>query len=360
MKRVLSSFAVLLLALALVACTSTPDDTDDSTTEIVLITDVGTIDDGSFNQGSYEGVVQYGNEFGVSYDYYRPVGEGDDAYYDEISKAITEAGAKVIVTPGYLFAIAVHRAQADFPDTSFIILDTEPHSGDYVSDVGDNTYSILYEEHQSGYLAGYAAVKDGYTKLGFAGGMRVPAVEKFGVGFVAGAEYAAKEMGVEIEIRYTYVDSFLQSPEVQQLAAGWYTSGTEVIFAAAGQANLSVFAAADAAEAKSIGVDVDQSGISDSVVTSAMKELTLSVYEALTAFYNGEFPGGTTYYYSVLDHGVGIPFASSRFTQFTEAEYDAFYELLVDDTDGIRSNIPTTHADDFSDLGLENTTIIPN
>ncbi len=354
-------FATLLTLSLLVACGGTGngetdgdngDGTGDSGTEIILITDVGTIDDKSFNQGSYEGVKQYGDEHGISYDYYRPTAADDEAYYDEISKAITDGGAKIIVTPGYLFEPAVMRAQYDFPDTKFVILDGAPE------EIADNTYSILYREEQAGFLAGYAAVKEGMTELAYIGGMKVPAVEAFGIGYVYGAELAAEEEGVKVNMRYHYANTFEPSDAVNALASSWYVDGTEVIFVAAGGSGPSVFAAANQHEgAKVIGVDVDQRAESDKIITSAMKYLQLSVYEALDAFYKDNFPGGTQFVYGAEDEGIGLPDNFDRFENFTKADYDEIFDKLKKDTDSVRTNIPRTHEVDFSDHTFKNVTV---
>lgn len=300
------------------------------TYEIALITDVGTIDDKSFNQGSWEGVVKYAEEKGVTYKYYQPTGKSDDEYLVSIGLAV-KGGAKVIVCPGYLFEIPVHTAQAEYPDVSFVILDGAPHSGDYVPDIAKNTYSILYAEEQAGFLAGYAIVKEGYTKLGFMGGMAVPAVIKFGYGYVQGAEYAAQELGLAddaIQIKYTYLNDFNAAPEHMAKAASWYNEGTEVIFAAAGGAGNSVMKAAETAGTKAIGVDVDQYSESETVITSSMKNLGKSVYDALTAFYNNTFPGGTSATLNASVEGVQLPMETSRFVKFTQEEYDAIYKKV--------------------------------
>lgn len=358
MKKLFSILLITLMTVSLAACTATPNgDNGEKGTDIILITDVGTIDDKSFNQGAYEGVKMYGDEHNVSYDYYRPVDKDDEAYYDEIAKAVNDGGAKIVVLPGYLFEVAVNRAQADFPDTKFVILDGAPRAGFNEPDnIGDNTYSVLYREEQAGFLAGYAAVKEGLTELAYIGGMKVPAVEAFGIGYVHGAEYAAKEMGVMVNMRFHYANTFEPSDAVNSLAASWYVDGTEVIFVAAGGSGPSVFSAAEqaAADVKVIGVDVDQADESDRIITSAMKGLQTSVYDALDAFYKDEFPGGTQFIYGAEDNGIGLPEDFSRFENFTKADYDVIFGLLKDDVDGIRTNIPRTHEVDFSDQSFDN------
>lgn len=351
MKKLFSSVLVVLLALTLTACSGGEKAQDGKGAEIALITDVGTIDDRSFNQGSYEGVKQYGDENKVTYTYYRPVAKDDEAYFNEIEKAITEGGAKVVVMPGFLFANAAFRAQQEFPDVNFIFVDGAPSETPQSEPViGPNMYSVVWEEQQAGFLAGYAAVKDGYTKLGYIGGMKVPAVEKFGLGYVYGANHAAEELGITVDMMYKYSGTFEASQEVQMLASGWYASGTEVIFVSAGGAGPSVFKAAEDKEAKVIGVDVDQAGESETIITSALKELQLAVYEGLKAHYDGKFPGGTQHAYNINDDGVGLPKNFDRFKTFKQEDLDKVIADMKADKDGVTSAIKKQHADDFSDV----------
>ncbi len=193
-----------------------------------------------------------------------------------------------------------------------------------------NAVGIVYAEEQAGFLAGYAAVMDGSTKLGFMGGMAVPAVVRFGYGFVQGAEYAAKEMGLkDLVMNYHYTGGFDATPEAQALAASWYNSGIEVIFACGGAVGNSVMAAAEAVNGKVIGVDVDQSGESETVITSSMKGLASSVEQTLADFYAGNFPGGQAVVKDAAVDGVSLPMETSKFETFSQADYDAIYAKLV-------------------------------
>ena len=256
-----------------------------------------------------------------------------------------EDGAKIVVTPGFFFENAIWLVQDEYPDVMFIILDGSPHNvadwdtGDTVGDSadwdftrGDNVLSIMYAENESGFLAGYAAVKDGYTELGFMGGKAVPAVVKFGYGFVQGANYAAEEMGLtaeDVNINFNYLGGFGPDAAFQSKAATWFSEGTEVIFAAAGGAGGSVMKAAEQEDGKVIGVDVDQSGESDTVITSALKNLGPSVYESLKMFYEGTFPGGTQAVYDAANLGVALPADYSHFSTFTVTDYEAVLALIV-------------------------------
>ena len=296
--------------------------------EIALITDIGTIDDKSFNQGSWEGIKAYADAHGISYQYYQPAKQGTEVYLDEIDKAVSN-GAKIVVTPGYLFEEPVFVAQTKYPEVKFILIDGNPHDADYNFKTEKNTVGITFMEEQSGFLAGYAAVKDGYTKLGFMGGMAVPAVVKFGYGFAQGAEYAAKEMGIEeVTLNYHYTGGFAATPEAQTLAATWYNGGVEAIFACGGAVGNSVMVAAEEAKTAVIGVDKDQSVESATVITSAMKGLPEAVEKALAANYEGTFPGGEAWVLGAVDHGVKLPMETSRFKTFNQADYDAIYAKL--------------------------------
>lgn len=326
--------------------------------ELALVTDIGTIDDKSFNQGAWEGLERYAEENGVTYKYYQPQEKTTDAYVNTIGLAI-EGGAKIVVCPGFLFETPVYNVQNEYPDVQFILLDGVPNDGDWsngmpVFETASNVMSIQFKEDQSGYLAGYAAVMDGNTKLGFMGGMAVPAVVRFGYGFVQGANDAAAELGTDVEVMYYYTGGFEATPEAQSTAASWYENGTEVIFACGGAVGNSVMAAAEAADAKVIGVDVDQSGESETVITSAMKLLSNSVYDGIAASYAGSFPGGATTIFSAENNGVGLPMESSKFETFSTEDYDTLLAKLAANEIAIVDSVDDTTT---ADLELSNATV---
>ena len=329
MKKLLS--ALLVVAMLLMGVAAFAEDTF----EIALVTDVGNIDDQSFNQSAWEGVVEFAEANGYTKAYYRPSEDSTTARMESIKTAV-EKGAKVIVCPGYLFEEAIYNVQDEYPEVNFLLLDGEPHNADY-SDykTGSNVHNILYQEEQAGYLAGYAAVKDGYTKLGFLGGMAVPAVIRYGYGFVQGADAAAAEMNEQIEIKYWYCGAFSPSDDIKVKMSGWYSEGTEVVVSCGGGIYLSACAAAEEAGAKVIGVDVDQYYVSDTVITSAMKELKHSVVLALTDLYANdcvwpEAYAGTTATLGAADNCVGLPTADTswRLNNFTVEEYEQLFEAI--------------------------------
>ncbi len=298
--------------------------------QVAFITDVGQLKDKSFNQGTYDGVKLYANANGKSYKYYQPA-NGDQATDDDridAMKLACENGAEVVVAAGFMQESALKAAAEAYPAVNFVFIDGYP--------IGfDNVAGIAFQEEQSGYLAGYAAVKEGYTKLGFmgGGGGTNPACQRFGYGFAQGAEAAAKELGTTIEMNYSwmYGASFSASPELQTLAAGWYQNGTEVIFACGGSMFASVAAAASAEDAAVIGVDVDQSFESPAVITSAMKGLADATVWAITKHYAGEWTeiGGTSTSLGAKDNAVGLPTATWTMEGFTVADYEALYAEIV-------------------------------
>ncbi|MFA6939745.1 MAG: BMP family ABC transporter substrate-binding protein [Clostridiaceae bacterium] len=347
MKKILGILLTVSLSVAMLAgCgTKTPDkkDTTKSGYEIALITDKGNIDDKSFNQGAWEGVKKFAEANNITSKYYKPEEASDAGYLAQIKLAI-EGGAKVVVTPGYLFEVPVYAAQTQYPNVKFILLDGKPHTADYKTYKTEaNVASVMYEEEQSGYLAGFAAVKDGYKKLGFMGGMAVPAVQAYGYGFLQGAETAAKELKLAdgtVAVTYHYTGNFEENDTNKATAKTMYQEGTEVIFACGGSVGKSVMAAANESGKKVIGVDVDQRYDSDTVITSAMKGLGASVIQVLEGIYKNNswttYAGKTTYFGASND-GVGLPTtvigknggdAFDRFKTFKKADYDKLFATL--------------------------------
>ena len=263
---------------------------------VAMITDYGDITDQSFNQTTYEACKAYCEANGVEFKYYKPASDSDDDRVAMIEMAIDE-GFTVIVTPGYAFANALKATAPEYDDVTFIALDVgEGDFGDF--QLPANLYSAVYQEELCGYMAGYAAVKLGYEKLGYLGGMAVPAVVRYGFGFVQGADAAAAEMGKNIEMNYAYGNQFFGDADITAAMDTWYEAGTQVVFACGGGIYTSAAEAAAKVDGKVIGVDVDQAGIIDGAygegmtVTSAMKGLAATVKTLLTKVQAGEFEGG--------------------------------------------------------------------
>ncbi|MBR5121666.1 MAG: BMP family ABC transporter substrate-binding protein [Oscillospiraceae bacterium] len=334
MKKVLSlvlCLAMLLSVMSFVACGG------ESTYEIAVVTDVGQLMDKGFNQGTWEGAEAYAKANGKTYKYYQPANGSDATDNDRIAamrQAITN-GAKVIVAPGFLQATAMTTVALEHPEVKFVFIDGWTLT-DAEGNALPNVTAVIYKEQESGYLAGYAAVMDGYRKLGYTGGGggSNPACNRFGYGFVQGAEAAAKALGLakgDVVVKYSYQHgaSFSASAELQAQINGWYSGGTQVVFACGGSMFESVKAAAEANPGtKIIGVDVDQSFASELVITSAVKGLKESVEIVLGQYYAGKWDAelaGITQNLGAADDATGIPIATSRFTTFTAEAYNELF-----------------------------------
>ena len=308
---------------------------EDGKYQVAFITDVGQLKDKSFNQGTYDGVKLYANANGLSYKYYQPANGDqatDDDRYDAM-KAAVESGAEVVVCAGFMQEAALKMAAMEFTDIPFVFIDGYPLTDD-AGNALTNVAGISFKEEQSGYFAGYATVMEGFTKLGFTGGGggTNPACCRFGYGYVQGANAAAAAKGVDITMNYSwqYGASFSASAELQTMASGWYEQGTEVIFCCGGSMFSSVAAAASANDGFVVGVDVDQSGESDTVITSAMKGLADSVQWAVAKVYDGTYGeiGGTVTSLGVENNAVALPTATWSLENYSVEEYEALYESV--------------------------------
>lgn len=359
MKKFLSLSMAAVMALSLAACGGSGDTAASGSTAtnataegassaeitgIAQVCDVGTIDDESFNQGCWTAVEAYGEANGINVDYYLPPSEdaNDEDRQTLIRNAVND-GANTVVCVGYLYGPSLAWAATEYPDVHFIAVDVT------VADIGTetipaNVYCITYKEEQAGYLAGYAAVKDGFTELGFLGGMAVPAVIRFGYGYVQGADAAAQELGTNVNIKYWYGGAFSGDANITAKMESWYSAGTQVVFACGGGIYTSAVEAAVKHDGKVIGVDVDQNyigeqGVADGkysynpFVTSAMKGLSAGVTDALEHVAAGTWDtiAGTNFIYGLQEGDyVGLPTAedSWNFSTFTVEAYEAEVEKI--------------------------------
>ena len=319
MKKFFALLLSLAMVLALVACgqkdptPDTPDTPDDPQTKVeykvAMITDYGDITDQSFNQTTYEACKAFAEDNSIEFSYFKPAGDNTADRVAMIEKAVND-GFNVIVMPGYAFGGAIVEAAPEFPDVKFIALDVAAgdlletavakagEAYDYTPENWDlskyvdmsNVYCAVYQEELCGYMAGYAAVKLGYKNLGFLGGMSVPAVVRYGYGFVQGVDAAAADMGLtDVKVNYIYGGQFFGDADITAVMDTWYQGGTEVVFACGGGIYTSAVDAAKKVGAKVIGVDVDQAGViakyagvDGMTVTSAMKGLYPATYDTLT------------------------------------------------------------------------------
>ena len=321
--------------------------TDNSDKKIAMITDSGDITDESFNQITWETCVAYGEANGIETQYYKPAEDTDEERINAVDLAVAE-GATVVVMPGYLFGPAIAEEQDLYPDVTFIAVDVT--EGDIVNlagesvALGSNVYICSFQEEQAGYLAGYAAVKDGYTSLGFLGGIAVPAVIRYGFGYIQGINAAAEEMGVDVDVKYYYGGQFYGDDAITARMEGWYADGTQVVFACGGgiwtsaldAAETSAVDAAAQYDGKVIGVDVDQfPKIGDACITSAMKGLGSAVEAALDAYTSGNWSsiGGKSEQLGLTQGDyLGLPTADASwgFKTFTKDEYETVLNGIKD------------------------------
>ena len=342
-----------LMCISLAGC-GDKEGPQDQPVDVVLITDYGTVDDNSFNQAAWEGVRQYCDEAGISYAYYNPEDTDNDSIMAQFKRG-DKNGAKLFVCPGSMLEVPVFNAQNKYDDQCYILIDGQPHNEDNTESlIAENTSVISFAEEQAGFLAGYAAVRDGYKGLGFVGGIPIDPVIRYGYGFVQGADYAAIEMGVNVHIRYTYTNTFSEDASIEDLAATWYEDDTEVIFACGGSIGRSVMRSAENHNGKVIGVDIDESGESETVITSAMKDIRSAVYEDVKAYFEGTFAGGVETTMTAKNNGVCLPMETSRFEKFDEAGYNDVYSHLVD---GMIVPYKETNVGTCEELSLVNTEV---
>jgi len=302
--------------------------------KVALTCDTGTIDDESFNQACWTAVSGY---MGDDCQYYIPEADASDEDRETMIRQAVNDGADVIVCVGYLYGASLAWAADQYPDVKFIAIDVT--QGDIGTDaIPANCYCITFKEEQAGYLAGYAITKDGKTKLGFLGGMAVPAVIRYGYGFVQGADAAAAELGQNIEINYFYGGQFYGDANITSRMEGWYSNGTQVVFACGGGIYTSAVEAALKNNGYVIGVDVDQNyiganGVADGTyaynpfITSAMKGLTEAVNTALADIDAGSWGdiAGSNGNFGLEDGDyIGLPTDADswNFESFTTDEYE--------------------------------------
>ncbi len=377
MKKIIALLLALTLALGLVACgnSGATDETGAKAEyKVAMVTDYGDITDQSFNQTTWEAVVAFGKDNNIETKYYKPTANDTASRVASVELAIAE-GYNVIVLPGYAFGATLAEVSGEYKDVKFIALDVAEgdlleggvalkgeqydynpanwNLTDYV--YMDNVYCAIYQEELSGYMAGYAAVKLGYTKLGFLGGMAVPAVIRFGSGFVQGADAAAKELNITIDMNYVYGGQFFGDADITAAMDTWYGNGTEIVFACGGGIYTSAAEAAQKVGGKIIGVDTDQAAVIDGLygegitITSAMKGLYPTTVDTLKAVvidgkwdnYKGKIDTLGLVSEDVEKNYVQLPTASTQFEdgKFTLADYTALVKAMFDGSVKVSNDI---------------------
>ena len=352
MKKLFALLLALVMMLSLAACGSSEENTV-SDVAVAMVTDYGDITDQSFNQTTYEACKEFCEAEGLTFEYFKPATDSDDDRIAMIENAI-DSGYNVVVLPGYAFANAIIATADNYPEVKFVALDVSEFdlTGNGWT-IPENVYSAVYQEEISGYFAGYAAVKLGYTKLGYCGGMAVPAVLRFGYGFLQGADAAAVETGADVSVVWGYANQFYGDADITAVMDTWYGEGTELVFACGGGVYTSVAEAAAKVGGKVIGVDVDQAPIIDGLygegmtVTSAMKGLAPTVKTILGEIVSGKFEGGQVERLGIVSATPEenyVQLASS--TQFNDSfTYDDYSNLVTEIFEGrITVNDDITNA----------------
>jgi len=402
MKKLFAMLLVLVMALSLTGCGGSDapaanapaadapaanapaaDAPAASEYKVAMVTDYGDITDQSFNQTTWEACLAFAEQTGTEVKYYKPTTNDTASRVASVELAIAE-GYNVIVMPGYAFGTTVAEVSGNYPEVKFVALDVakgdlleggvalKGESYDYNPDnwnltdyvYMDNVYCAIYQEELAGYMAGYAAVKLGYTKLGFLGGMAVPAVIRYGYGYVQGVDAAAKELGITVDMKYAYGNQFFGDADITAVMDTWYAAGTEVVFACGGGIYTSAAEAAKKVGANVIGVDVDQAAIIDGAygegmtVTSAMKGLAPTTIDTLTdivvngnwANYVGKIETLGLVSEDPEANYVQIPMATTQFEdgKFTAEDYKAMVAAMFNGTitvsDDINAEPATTNV----------------
>ncbi|HKM29111.1 MAG TPA: BMP family ABC transporter substrate-binding protein [Anaerovoracaceae bacterium] len=338
MKKILTVFLAIVMVLALGAC---GDKSKVDAGMLAFCASTESLDDQPFNQLCWAGVETIASEYKLECENWTPAEDTTEARMANVKDAV-DKGATAIVCAGKMYAEALCMAAEEYPSVYFIGIDiAEDDILDYVDAVPSNVTTIVFREEQAGYLAGYAAAKEGFNKLGFLGGDDIAPVERYGSGFLQGVNDAAVELGKEVEVRYTYAGQFHGDKKLTKEMEGWYEDGTQIVFACGGGIYTSVLEAALNNNQYIIGADEDQFKLGEGndynpFITSALKNLQPAVESALSAYLAGDFQtiAGQVVNYGLEDGDyVGLPTGDSwNMKIFTVEEYDKLKDSIMDGT----------------------------
>ena len=332
MKRITIVMTVILLMLSLLAaCGGGKEEGNkeekEKGCEIAVISESVKADGEAFVNLTWDSAKKFADQNDMVAALYEPEEVSKEAYMASIEKA-TKDGAKFIILAGSAFETTAYDAQKTYPDIGFMILDGVPHDEKDNYATADNTVSVIFAEEEAGYMAGYAAVKEGYKKLGFLGGQEAPYVKRYGYGFLQGAAAAAAETETKVEMAYRYMGSSEASKDVREVAQQWYKDGTEVIFVSGGPMTDSVVKAAEKAKGKVIATDLDDESLSETVIASASKGIGAAVETVLKSYEDGTFTGGTAFNYAAKNDGVSLQMSDTGFTKFDDKAYKKVFRSL--------------------------------
>ena len=281
----------------------------------------------------WSGVQSFSDTFGYNAQLYQAEEDSLESRQNALRTA-AESGAVMVICRGDEMAAALYSVQNEYPSVAFLLFDGEPHTEDYTAyQTATNTSCIMFNEEQAGYLAGYAVVMDHRTKLGFVGAEAMPGTVRYCTGFLQGVDDAARSQGVQASVEVWFVGSENAGDIVTQRMGEWYGEGVQAVMAAGEGTLQSSIDAAQGTGAVVIGTDWDCTATSDLVLTSAMKNYSSEVQNALFEYFQAGgwgTNGGTTVRVGASENAVGLPQVNWRMTEFTQREYEKVYNDLHD------------------------------
>ena len=298
--------------------------------EIAFITDDGLINDKGVCEAIWNSVTDFGATRGISHKYYKATEAKANAVKEVLDTAVNK-GAKVVIVDSTKIANIILKLQDEYKDINFITINTDaynPENGDVL--IKDNTVALTYATEQAGYMAGYAAVKEGYTQLGCMVEDQSKQMVNFQYGFAKGANRAAKENGETVTLKCVAFDVNNPREKASKKAAKWYQDGTEVIFACGDKIESEIIEQAETYEGTVIGGITDKGEVSDTVAISAVEDINSTLQETLQQYVDGKFPGGEVKKYGVAEDAVLLDYKNSRLKNFIVDQYNALYEQLKD------------------------------
>lgn len=329
-RKLLSLVAALSMVFTLAACGSSeevqPEEQIDY--EIALITDSGLLMNGGYSEVAWNTVSSFGASEGISHKYYKAAEVSDDAYKQAIDDA-AQGGAKLIITDGCEFSQVIFEKQKQYKDIKFVIVDTAPIDAESgKTKIGKNTAEIMFASEQAGYLAGYAAVKDGMTQLGFMGDGKKSLTMDYLYGFIQGADKAAVEQGVSVNVKYHYSNKDEDRDQILKKSGEWYDGGIEAIFACGSGVEQQVIESAELLDKKVIVCETEKSMMSDTIVVSAVNDIETALNEVLKQYSDDKFPGGKSALYDVANGSVMLDLDNSRLENLDKSDYKRMIKEL--------------------------------
>ncbi|HWI56081.1 MAG TPA: BMP family ABC transporter substrate-binding protein [Bacillota bacterium] len=300
------AWALLGLVLALSAI---PFQTAFAQFKVGLVLDRGGKDDKSFNSSAYEAVMQAKNKLGASVKY---VEATDDNAFEPLMRAMAQRNFDLIIGVGFAQKEAIGKVAAQFPKIHFAIVDAEVNA--------PNVRSLMFQEHEGAYVVGAIAALTSKTgKIGFVGGMDIPLIRRFALGYEAGAKHVNPQATVLVNFVGVTGEAWNNPPKGKELAVSQYDQGADIVFAAAGASGLGVFDAAEDKRKFVIGVDANQNWVKPGLVlTSMLKRVDQAVYSTVEEAKAGQFTGGTKRY-GLANKGIDYSFDQHNQTILTEA-----------------------------------------